>query len=793
MQHIPGSKYPWGVGPFFLLRVAYLADNVFEREAGDFLEFPDAHGYKLVGHPGDHQVLAFRDAEKNNYFRDRMFMQEWGFFRLLHKAHLMVELAFNREEWILDDGVQENRIATIQENSKASVTTEFLPRLAFTWALAKLRQPQERISVCKIRLMSYVQKARHLAVHFYNLAEQSLRNNVGLRHPACWQYLSVFVSVIVLCEYIELAIIGEDFQLVWIDAQKPFVYPGFFKKQFLQSCFEYIEWCPTETFSALRFLSFSLFIVLWSFDRRSKGQNHSRLEEQRDACVCEIVNRQLLQPIHTTQCTDCGSWISEVQWEKVDSEALRIVTKDQIPVLLVEFQDHHGVEMSITTLPTQGAHRIESYIAISHLWSDGLGPGIHDRIPACQMLRVANLVDSCSQKMGLTHLPFWLDSICVPLSAPQIGDKARQRMVEIYHGATAVIVLDSGLDDVNLQQESAAVVLARIAFSRWATRGWTFQEGAYARKLFFCVGSELITYQDLELLNLEQVLSSVPPALVEKVAVEERAQVLEEMSYGSSCFYLSRRHLSRFSEWMSHSQEDMAARLGQLWRSLGTRVVSHKSDEALILNGLLGTPLQLDQIDGHDRMKELFMSFSEMPVSMLFHVRERYGEPGLRWIPRSVMRSQLNMIRRDSRSISQSRAKITSKGVEISTGGMLFQVPDQFKTPQQAIAVSQDDVNYWFANAVDHQILRINRLSNFQTPKIGIVFPPPRHFEHKEPRRVPGAALLVVIMDMDESTLYSEHFGYWYVNAAPNTADFRKTWCVVDGIPVEPGQKWCIG
>lgn len=164
------------------------------------------------------------------------------------------------------------------------------------------------------------------------------------------------------------------------------------------------------------------------------------------------------------------------------------------------------------------------YIAISHVWSDGLGNPKNNSLPACQLLRLTRILDEAymsrtsktmHDEMGETFkqvimqatsaltqdvakMYFWCDTICCPTNDKSAHVLSLSIMPETYSKAEKVIVLDSYLqsypplvtdgkgseDRISAQSEMLERVM-RIKCSRWTQRLWTLQEGALARELWF--------------------------------------------------------------------------------------------------------------------------------------------------------------------------------------------------------------------------------------------------------------------------------------------------------------------
>ena len=126
-----------------------------------------------------------------------------------------------------------------------------------------------------------------------------------------------------------------------------------------------------------------------------------------------------------------------------------------------------------------------TYVAISHVWSDGLGNVKDNALPYCQLVRLSNLIDRLSTT-SLKYTYFWLDTLCVPLDAAKQEDAqqiAIERMRETYEDAEAVLVLDSWLLSSRIDSRPKEEILTQIFASHWNRRLWTFQEGALAKKV----------------------------------------------------------------------------------------------------------------------------------------------------------------------------------------------------------------------------------------------------------------------------------------------------------------------
>lgn len=111
----------------------------------------------------------------------------------------------------------------------------------------------------------------------------------------------------------------------------------------------------------------------------------------------------------------------------------------------------------------------KTYLAISHVWSDGTGVGgkIYGHVNSCLLDYFAAIADQL-QCDGI-----WWDTICIPVEA-KARSMALSNMHTIYRHAKATVVHDlflAGLEWTDPESACLAVIL-----SPWFTRGWTALE-----------------------------------------------------------------------------------------------------------------------------------------------------------------------------------------------------------------------------------------------------------------------------------------------------------------------------
>ena len=125
------------------------------------------------------------------------------------------------------------------------------------------------------------------------------------------------------------------------------------------------------------------------------------------------------------------------------------------------------------------------YVAISHVWSDGLGNAKANSLPACQLLRIRKLVLAPNVNLNRLSPAIWIDSLLVPVKKGPEKRLALARLYEYYQRADKVLVLDSDLLQAS-QLCSREEQFLRILFSTWMRCLWTLEEGVLSRpKLMF--------------------------------------------------------------------------------------------------------------------------------------------------------------------------------------------------------------------------------------------------------------------------------------------------------------------
>ncbi|KAF8173737.1 hypothetical protein K438DRAFT_1849887 [Mycena galopus ATCC 62051] len=277
------------------------------------------------------------------------------------------------------------------------------------------------------------------------------------------------------------------------------------------------------------------------------------------------------------------------------------------------------------------------YVAISHVWSDGLGNPKDNSLPVCQLERIQSRVDSVFPN-GPHPARFWMDTLCIP-AAKQYRDLRKQSiplMQEIYKRAFAVLVFDEGIQKLSRVSTPHEKAIS-LYMSNWVHRLWTFQEGMFAKQLYFQLrdGVEDITVDQPEKRPQEEDVSGRFPGSALN-AITEHFLILKT-----------------FVELGKHDPSvEKSMFLTPLAHALQQRTTTRMSDEAICaatildfdVREILGIPdPKNDQTDGalaDERMENLLRQIRHFRPQIIFHHQKRLKREGYRWAPATMMGAQ---------------------------------------------------------------------------------------------------------------------------------------------------------
>lgn len=451
-------------------------------------------------------------------------------------------------------------------------------------------------------------------------------------------------------------------------------------------------WCPSELLIIFKQLNTSGLLFLDQITPLGATVNHQMtLTPQgldsihpstactRLGCSFKKVSDLKYRTRHVDGCCGC------IEFETGQNDVSMMLKSGHIPLISsINDDDKSGkIKLVAADLDTP-------YVAISHVWSDGLGNLTKNALPGCQLLRLSNLVQNLPQTSPRIDR-FWLDTICVPpdeVKQDEAQTVALQMMGKTYEDAAAVLVLDSWLSSCKIIPGFDVEPLVRIFVSHWNRRLWTFQEGVLAKKLYFHF---LNATYDLDH-GMKHVNSINELVLDHTLKPSLNAQ------------YLSLRGFQLYGENLS-----LEGKMLSIFRTTRYRSTSVAADEALCLAGIFGFDTAKiavirhpdEEVEQSLRMQQFWRMVRTVPAELLFYEGEVLEFKGFRWAPRTLLRSKFNMMAMEDWNPATNIATANKVlGASPSAEGLSVQRPGFILNPRGGSLAAElyvvDERDVWF-------------------------------------------------------------------------------------------------
>ena len=283
------------------------------------------------------------------------------------------------------------------------------------------------------------------------------------------------------------------------------------------------------------------------------------------------------------------------------------------------------------------------YVAISHVWADGLGYPKGNSAPACQLSYIMERVNSLRDSTAffaesVTGAPdiqgrpllIWLDTLCCPVSPKEAHSLALAQMRSTYLDARHVLVLESGLQVYASDEITIFEALYRFVLSGWMSRLWTLQEAWLARTIW-------IQFKDRPI-ELDMLLL-----------------YLSRLGYADLAFYpftfdshaQFRTLRPRFPHNLSNKEppkKPVTVLLRELDAALQHRSTTVDADEPLCMGNLLDLPadevlkVSATSAARMERVWELAATqYGGIPQMIIGFEQPRLTKKGMRWAPKTLI------------------------------------------------------------------------------------------------------------------------------------------------------------
>lgn len=244
------------------------------------------------------------------------------------------------------------------------------------------------------------------------------------------------------------------------------------------------------------------------------------------------------------------------------------------------------------------------YVAISHVWSHGLGNPHKNELPSCQIDFLAHLV----RAVAGNEAALWIDTLSVPIEK-DCKLLAISKLRSVYSGAACVLVVDRDLLEVGSDKTEQ---MLQLICSEWQRRLWTLQEGRLAHEL-------RIQFKD----RAVPVTEYVP----ESASWDQTITTNQVFDNTSTLTYMIQK---RFTENKSKGSHFLA-----LVEDMAQRSVTVKSDEPVCLATLLG--LSLRESSSYPTVVDIYKSLPSIPEDIIFLNQPRLSVSGFSWAPATFL------------------------------------------------------------------------------------------------------------------------------------------------------------
>jgi hypothetical protein len=443
MDHLPHDIDPLHIEVPYLCTEPYAPD-------GAWINYPEKHGIPLEN---------LREGKYGRYSSEIMmpFLQNWLYFGVIQEV-----LPFKLE--------LEHFIIEKKENLRI-VTTRKLPEYLERWRENSKSLSEEQ------RLQMWQKNVAILEVAFSFIS-------IICNWPEGMTALLLPFNPIIREISLSMAFLGRALDL----ANQEILNPGAGNNSRSWSgslLLEHIEaqgWCPFLIARFGRVVPLETIHYAATMGSPHVKRNHRECSD--DGCLYKAGSTQ-----HTTSKCSCQMLSPDV------SKMRDIIEQKKLP--LVRFETTGEGDLKVLA-GDAGA----TYVAMSHVWSDGLGNFVSNSMPQCQFSRIQEAVDSLYPKEK--SIPFWMDTILIPNQEEflDIKEAAIHDMTQIYKKADKVLVIDSELITCSIHSSHTAIAI-RILLSNWLRRLWTLQEGVFANEIHFLLSDETV--------SLSSLLHNLPP------------------------------------------------------------------------------------------------------------------------------------------------------------------------------------------------------------------------------------------------------------------------------------------
>ncbi|KAI6103531.1 hypothetical protein F5141DRAFT_211774 [Pisolithus sp. B1] len=376
-------------------------------------------------------------------------------------------------------------------------------------------------------------------------------------------------------------------------------------------------WCPY----LIRIMSERVCTLTYASTQRPflRGGLNMHSHCTREKCAANNINSEYYTNPHTTSACVCA------YNHPPFFDVAGLLSHGHIPV--VQWNEAHHNLLVGTSSDTP-------YVAISHVWADGLGSTTEKGLPMCQI----NALVLVTQRF-ISNGAFWIDSLCVP-EVRDLRKRAIGLMSKTYRDAQVVLVLDSGIRSCSVSAPREEKLL-RVLASGWMQRLWTLQEALLAKKLVFLFCDGTVTIDDL--LPTRSDFDFIDTLLISLAAEVFR--------------------LTKYRQYSFMTDDEFT--IADVIKCLGHRTTSKAEDETLAVSGLLNVnAAELVILPPQQRIRSLLLAVGKISSKIIFLTGEKLSDFGFSWAPSTLMGHPFSQFEAD--------ANVTPTGLHADYAAIYF-------------------------------------------------------------------------------------------------------------------------
>jgi hypothetical protein len=432
-------KYPTST----ITRVPYVSSERYD--GGAFLTYPQRKGKEYNAHG---KLVNLRKSYNTAPTNDLgPFIQTWLYFGLLFEFLEGIEQLANDIvlDWIYDKFLARDKDGTYPDS---------LPIISPVLNLWHWKPQYQEINACKQRC-DHLFECLMLTIGTLRMSGLDLEHRIIYSISALAECLTTFI-----CYVSKNLNHGSKHPIPWgngfltADVGKEMLAAG---------------WCPSDIESVkLKYFSLQTLHMLSKMDRLNSAHGHTRCN--RHQCLLYQINDNY-KVAHIPETCHCSKHLFDL-----DAVIAALQKPNVIPLLKILGDDAEQLEVEVIESSSDTV-----YVAISHVWADGLGNPKENYLPRCQLARLKKMIDalddpnlSSGERTSIGTL-LWIDTLCCPAQSGEAKNKALEKIPQVYKNAKHVLVLDSWLYSVNSAQLHPSEILLRIFNSSWMRRLWTLQ------------------------------------------------------------------------------------------------------------------------------------------------------------------------------------------------------------------------------------------------------------------------------------------------------------------------------